>query len=130
MGMNYELFIGAFAVAMFFYGAMTQADRRAKAGLESAVFARTRAGLGLQVLTMLGQLGWLALVAIGFMSIKWYWVIGIFLLAGSAGGIIYTLYAVRSGQHGGVLHNFVSGLAGLFVAGAAIYLWAERLGWL
>ncbi len=128
--MQYEAFITFFAVAMFSYGLMTQADRRARSSLEGAVFGNMGVGLVLQGLGLLGQIGWLALVVLGFMSIAWYWVIGIFLLAGSAGGIGYTLATIRPDFHAGVLHNYAAGISGLIVGGLTLYMWGHRLTWL
>ncbi len=125
--MHYETFLFLFNAAMFFYGALTQSDRRALASWEGQAFNSLPGGRVLKVFSAFGHMGWVALMVIGFFSLQWYLVLISFVAIGGLGGIAYTVITVRPTFHAGTLHNVAAGAFGALVVTLTAILWANRL---
>lgn len=127
MGIPYETFLILFGLAMFTFGAMTQAQRRATSTLYGRALAHEGQGRLFITVGLVGGVTWLPLMVLGFMSISWYLVLGMFLIVGSAGGIGYTMLTVRPGRDPGMLHHTATGVLGASVIALTVYLWSQRL---
>jgi hypothetical protein len=127
MGLHYVTFLVIYGLAQFAFGVMTQAERRWRSSLEGQVIASEGWGRTMKGLAMMGGLAWLALIIIGFMSLRWYLVIGLFFVIGGVGGVLYTSATVFRGHLCGPVHNFSAGIAGVVVAGLTLFLWVQRL---
>lgn len=125
MGVPYEVFLAIYAIAQCLFGVASQADRRSKT-LYGRVFSDEPTGRALLIGLFAGQIFWFGLIAIGFISLKWYLALALFFFPGALGGIAYSLLTMRRGFDPGLLHNWAAGLSGCAVAGLTAFLWVQR----